>query len=630
MMPVLQDRLRLAASHVDALVHPDAARQAAARASHGAFIRGHLACGALALVLLPLLLAFNGITTPAAALSLGWLTAHLPLAMYVSRTGELARGQIASAVLFALSFGTLAALTGGAASPVLPLLVLAPVEAALTGRRRAVVLVAALTLALALALALGPSLAGLTLTDVPAEIGGFLPVSLAVAAVAVLYAGLLALRLGAALDRREAALLQREAWASTGARLAGEAMLRHGPGGRVEEVGEAAARLLALGSAAAAERELTGDGLFARIHVGDRPAYLKALSDTAAEGRPQHLRLRLRRGASRPGEAGRAAHAVVDMTFHPEPGGEAGLVSVLRDVTAEAALAAERDAALAEAEKAREAHSRFLAIVGHELRTPLNAILGFSDLLQSEAPNAAADDPLRVRDFAGTIHQSGSHLLHLVNDMLNMARIESGHFEIAAERFDLRTCLDTCRRMMEPEASRLGLRLSADLPLSLGEVQADPRACRQIALNLLSNALKFTPQGGRVVLFARHEPQGFVFGVRDTGIGIAPQDQERITEPFVQASSGLARLHDGAGLGLAVVKGLTSLSGGRMTLDSREGEGTCVSIALPAVPPAPQASRGTVEEAAGGVTGRATVTDRLAAARGEAGRGIGHDLKRSA
>lgn len=615
MMPVLQDRLRLAASHVDDLVHPDAAHETAARANHGAFIRGHLACGALALALLPLMLAFNGITTLAVALILGWLTAHLPLAMYVSRTGELARGQIASALLFAASFGVLAALTGGLSSPVLPLLVLAPVEAALAGRRRGIVVVAAVTLAMAV----GPALAGLTLPGAAAPIGGFLPVPLLAATLAVLHAGLLALRVTAANRRRESDLVRREARASLAARLAGEAVLRHGPGGRVEEAGEAAARILGLGHPAAAARELAGDGLFARVHVGDRPAYLKALSDAASEGAVQSLRLRLRRGGAQPGEAGRPGYITAELTVHPSPEGDAGTFSVLRDVTAETTLAAERDRALAEAEKARDAHSRFLATVSHELRTPLNAILGFSDILRGDMPNVAAADPQRVRDYAGTIHQSGSHLLQLVNDMLNMARIETGHYDLVAERFDLRTCLDGCRRMMEPEAARLGLRLTADLPLSLGEVSADPRACRQIALNLLSNALKFTPEGGRVVLFARSEPQGFVFGVRDSGIGIAPADHERVTEPFVQASSGLARLHDGAGLGLAVVKGLTTLSGGRMTLDSREGEGTCVSVALPSLP------------AETGIAGpRPTLSQRLAAPRGEAVRSTGHDIKRSA
>ena len=561
----------------------------------------------------PLMLAFNGITTLAVALILGWLTAHLPLAMYVSRTGELARGQIASALLFAVSFGVLAALTGGLSSPVLPLLVLAPVEAALAGRRRGIVLVVAVTLAMAV----GPALAGWTLAAAAAPIGGFLPVPLLAATLAVLHAGLLALRVTATNRRRESDLVLREARAGLAARLAGEAVLRHGPSGRVEEAGEAAARILGLGHPSAAARELTGDGLFARVHVGDRPAYLKALSDAASEGAVQSLRLRLRRGENQPGEAGRPGYITAELTVHPAPGGDAGTFSVLRDVTTETTLATERDRALAEAEKARDAHSRFLATVSHELRTPLNAILGFSDILRGDMPNAA--DPQRVRDYAGTIHQSGSHLLQLVNDMLNMARIETGHYDLVAERFDLRTCLDGCRRMMEPEAARLGLRLSADLPLSLGEVSADPRACRQIALNLLSNALKFTPEGGRVVLFARSEPQGFVFGVRDSGIGIAPVDHERVTEPFVQASSGLARLHDGAGLGLAVVKGLTTLSGGRMTLDSREGEGTCVSVALPSLP----AETGTAGP-------RPTLSQRLAAPRGEAVRSTGHDIKRSA
>jgi cell cycle sensor histidine kinase DivJ len=136
--------------------------------------------------------------------------------------------------------------------------------------------------------------------------------------------------------------------------------------------------------------------------------------------------------------------------------------------------------------------------------------------------------------------------------------------------------------MMAAEAEQAGLRLSSDIPLDLGEFTADPRACRQIALNLLANSVKFTPAGGRIVLFARKEASGLVFGVRDTGVGISAADLDRVTKPFVQASDGTARSHDGAGLGLSVVKGLADLHGGRMSLESRVGAGTCVTVYLPA------------------------------------------------
>jgi cell cycle sensor histidine kinase DivJ len=256
------------------------------------------------------------------------------------------------------------------------------------------------------------------------------------------------------------------------------------------------------------------------------------------------------------------------------------VVSVIRDIDTRREMEADRDAAREAADAAQEARSRFLATVSHELRTPLNAILGFSDLMR-KLPQAAADTR-KVQDYAGLIHQSGSHLLQLVNDMLNMARIEAGQFRITVEPVDMRKCLDGCRRMMAAEAEQAGLRLSSDIPLDLGEFTADPRACRQIALNLLANSVKFTPAGGRIVLFARKEASGLVFGVRDTGVGISAADLDRVTKPFVQASDGTARSHDGAGLGLSVVKGLADLHGGRMSLESRVGAGTCVTVYLPA------------------------------------------------
>ncbi|WP_428700311.1 ATP-binding protein [Stappia sp.] len=580
MIPGLQDRLRLAASHVDALVHPGAARDEVARARHGAFIRGHLACGALALALLPMLLAFNGVTTLALALVLGWLTAHLPLAMYVSRSGNLARGHLASAVLFAVFFAGLAGLTGGLESPVLPFLVLAPLEAALAGSRRAVVAMVGLSTAL---------LAGLWMfahgVPTTGAIGGVLPVTVVAIVLALLHAALLAVRLTTDTRLQAGRLAEASRRADLLGGMIGEAVLRHAPGGQVEAVTPSAAALFGLAPNTGA-RELSGDGLFARVHVGDRPAYLKALSDAAQDDTPHRIEIRVRKGASQPGEAGQAAHAWMELNCRA--GADGQVVSVLRDVDGEKRLASERDLARTEAAAAQDARSRFLATVSHELRTPLNAILGFSDLLRGQPsgeggtmPTVFAADPARTAEYAGLIHQSGSHLLQIVNDMLNMARIEAGQFEIRAESFDVRACLDGCRRMMEPEAAKLGLRLASDLPLALGTFSADERACRQIALNLLSNALKFTPEGGRVVLFARAEASGLVFGVRDTGIGIAPEDQDRVVLPFVQASSGLSRLHDGAGLGLSVVKGLAELHGGRMMLESRVGEGTCISIALP-------------------------------------------------
>uniref|UniRef100_UPI003BA9BB3C sensor histidine kinase n=1 Tax=Stappia sp. TaxID=1870903 RepID=UPI003BA9BB3C len=556
---------------LESLVHPQVAGDAGARRLHRRFILRHLALGGLALALLPLTLAFNGATTPAVTLAFAWLTAHLPVAMYVSRTGALERAQTVSATLFALFIAGLAVMTGGLASPALPFLALVPLEAVLSRSRRALIAL------LGISVALVAGLAGLTLTgSLPADVG-FADTGLTLHAIALVaalvYATLLAARVLEAFSEDRGRVEAAEARTSLVARLGGEAVAVLRAGGRVESLSpEALPGLEGVGAA-----DLVGDGLFERLHVGDRPAYLKAVSDALAGARCERLDLRLRTGGTRPGEAGRAAYAWACLAVAPHPARADMLVATLAGIDARKAQETARAEAESTAAEALAARSRFLATVNHELRTPLNAILGFSDLMRGLPERSL--DARRVGDYATLIHQSGRHLLTLVDDMLDMARLEGGAMSIAPEAFDLRTCLESCRRMMEPEAARLGVTLTADLPLGIGEISADPRACRQIALNLMSNALKFTPSGGRAVVFARKEGSGVVFGVHDTGIGIADCDRERILLPFVRLPVDPPR--EGAGIGLSVVKGLAELHGGRVEIESWPGEGACVSVRLP-------------------------------------------------
>ncbi|WP_349360053.1 PAS domain-containing sensor histidine kinase [Stappia sp.] len=582
MMSVFADLLRHLNASVDALVHSSVAQDAAQFRRQRAFIVGHLAGGALALAALPMVLALHGPAPLPLALVFAWATSQIPLAMMVSRSGELARAQTIAAVLSATFFAGLAALSGGPASPVLPLLLLAPLEAAFTSSRRAVAGVLVWCLALGAGLWL-PSLLGVGAPAPTAQVAGWLSVETLALALGLALATLLALRL---VTELRAAQRQTDTARARQARLAahgGQAVAEHGEGGRIVTLTPNARTVTGLSPEA-----LIGEGFFARLHVADRPLFLKALSDTAADGVARDIALRLRTGDTRPGEAGIAGYRTLGLSILREGGqhdGKAGaVVSVLRDLEPVRALEAERDAALARAAAAEEARSRFLATVSHELRTPLNAILGFSDLLRqtgAQAPDATPE-LAKTREYAELMHASGAHLLQVVNDMLDMARIEADQVRLVAEPFDARACLDGCRRMMVPEADRAGVRLSTDIPQDLGLFVGDSRACRQIVLNLVANAVKFTPEGGRIVLFARRENGGLAFGVRDTGIGMSAEDVARVTEPFVQASTGLARSHEGIGLGLAVVKGLAELHGGRLTLDSRPNEGTCASVFLPA------------------------------------------------
>ena len=241
----------------------------------------------------------------------------------------------------------------------------------------------------------------------------------------------------------------------------------------------------------------------------------------------------------------------------------------------------ESDAARLRAEQASLAKSQFLANMSHELRTPLNAILGFSEMISS---GVAAAKPERNAEYATLVHESGHHLLALINDILDLAKIESGKLELRESDLDLKSVLCDCVRLMEQKAQAGGIALRSEFAQTLPVLLADDRALRQVVLNLLSNALKFTPPGGEVVAFAYQElDTSITFGVRDSGIGIAEDDQARVFENFGQGRHDVTTSEKGTGLGLAIVKGLIAGHGGQVTLVSRPGEGTCVTAWLPPV-----------------------------------------------
>ena len=243
----------------------------------------------------------------------------------------------------------------------------------------------------------------------------------------------------------------------------------------------------------------------------------------------------------------------------------------------------ERIAAL----EASRAKSEFLANMSHELRTPLNAILGFSEMLSSSAFAS------RREEYARVIHSSGKHLLGLVNDLLDLSRIEANKLELHDEAIDVEELLRTCIEVIRPRAAEEMLKLDCRVAPGLPEAVCDRRALMQILLNLLSNAVKFTQSGKLVEAFARLEPDGWLaFGVRDEGTGIAEDEQARMFERFGQGRHDVSGAAKGAGLGLPIVKGLAEALGGRVTMQSCLGEGTCVTVWLP-----PQRLRGRLSAA---------------------------------
>jgi cell cycle sensor histidine kinase DivJ len=324
--------------------------------------------------------------------------------------------------------------------------------------------------------------------------------------------------------------------------------------------------------------ELMGQGLFDRVHVTDRPAYLSALAD-AAHGSEQSVEFRVKRPHA--GSEAGVEFVWVEMRCRPldpaQDGGEGEVIAVIRDISDRK----HHEEALAAAQNGSDhaAKTRFLATMSHELRTPLNAIIGFSELLANEETMRL--DAVKRREYARLIHDSGVHLLAVVNGILDMSKMETGDFEITPEPFAPGKVVSNCCDILALRACDAGVELVMRTPDNLPDIVADKRAFKQIMLNLLSNAIKFTDRGGRVIITSRLQGERLVVQVEDNGVGISAADLPRVGSPFFQARSSYDRRHDGTGLGLSIVKGLVALHGGDMQVRSELGKGTAISIHLP-------------------------------------------------
>ena len=224
--------------------------------------------------------------------------------------------------------------------------------------------------------------------------------------------------------------------------------------------------------------------------------------------------------------------------------------------------------------------SEFLANMSHELRTPLNAIIGFSEVLTEQIFGELNE---RQEEYLNDILTSGRHLLSLINDILDLSKVEAGRMELDLEEFSLREALENGLTMVKERAGRHGIQLVLELDPELDVIEADERKVKQVVFNLLSNAVKFTPEGGRIEVSARLAEAGraVVVAVRDSGIGIAPEDQERIFEEFRQAGQASVKAHEGTGLGLALTRKFVELHGGRIWVESEVGVGSTFSFTLP-------------------------------------------------
>jgi two-component system, cell cycle sensor histidine kinase DivJ len=566
---------------LDALLHPSARYDVLTRARHRAFMAPRLLGSLAAFAAFPVYLAMRGAPTALEVAALAWLIAPILLSWFLSRTGRYEGAHVLSSLALAGFVMTVAMTTGGIESFAAVWLVVVPLEAALSASRRVVAFASALAVACtALLIALG-HFGMLPASDASAALRGtFMAFGVA---SATLYA--VGLAFGAeSLARMSVSLLYlEEDRYRLLARNMSDVISRHRRNGAVQFISPAAETMLGTQVA-----RLLGHGLFDRVHVADRPAYLTALSDAARGGEARSVEFRLRRDMPR-GERGQNSQVVfiwVEMRCRPleqaseiAAAAEAEVVAVMRDVTDRKIQEQALELARTAAEQADASKTRFLATMSHELRTPLNAIIGFSEMIVQE--DVLMVDAARRKEYAQLINDSGQHLLAVVNGILDMSKMETGNFEISPEPFTPRAALLNCCNLLALKARESGIDLVSRAPEDLPVMNGDPRAFKQIVLNLVSNAIKFTERGGTVTVSAGVDGARLVLRVTDTGVGIAVDDLKRIGDPFFQAGKTYQRRHEGTGLGLSIVKSLVALHSGEISVQSKIGEGTTVTVALP-------------------------------------------------
>ncbi|WP_461323465.1 PAS domain-containing sensor histidine kinase [Bradyrhizobium diazoefficiens] len=575
---------------LDALLHPSARYDALTRARHRAFMAPRLLGSLAAFAAFPIYLAMRGAPSAVEVAAFAWLIAPIMLSWFLSRTGRYEGAHVLSSLALAGLIMAVAITTGGIESFAAVWLIVVPLEAALSASRRVAAFASLLALSCAGILIFVGQLGWLPL-DAPGAAERSLLMAFGVASATLYAAGL---AFGAeSLARTGVALLSREEERyRLLARNMSDVISRHRRNGAVQFISPAAEAMLGMPVA-----QLHGHGLFDRVHVADRPAYLTALSD-AARGNVRSVEFRLRREPTG-SERGQVDFIWVEMRCRPldqdlgrqdidrDVARETEVVAVMRDITDRKLSEQALDQARSAAEAADAAKTRFLATMSHELRTPLNAIIGFSDMIAQE--QALMLGAAQRKEYAQLINDSGQHLLSVVNGILDMSKMESGNFEIASEPFAPRASLMHCSNLLALKARENGIDLITDAPQDLPVMTGDPRAFKQIVLNLVANAIKFTERGGQVSVSAAVSGSHLTLRISDTGVGIAPDDLKRIGAPFFQAGKTYQRRHEGTGLGLSIVKSLVALHLGDLTVQSRLGEGTAVTVKLPLVYTSPQA-----------------------------------------
>lgn len=579
-------------SAFESLLHPSARKSREAQEQQSIFMAMHLAVGLIAFAALPVYLLAMEVASLSLALLPVWMLAPLLPVAYLSFTGNLDNAFLLTAALTASFITWIASMTGGLTSPHLIWLGVIPLEMALSGNRTLIGRAIGIC-AIAIIVLSGMQISGAALLlSLSAGQSGLIS-GLSVL-LAILYGGLLAMRIEHLHRGRMKTVRSEEQRYRTIVDTVSDLITCHDLKGDVTFL-TAGSRTLLNDEA----RHLLGNGLFQHIHIPDRPAYLQALSDCMqlpiGENGPVIAEVQLKVGSDldhvpQEGKHGHIELRWVEMKCAPErndAGDIVGAVVATRDISKRKLHEMEVEQARNEALAANEAKTRFLANVTHELRTPLNTIIGFSEILLH--PELSQDDPERNREYAELIHNSGHHLLQLVNALLDMSRLESGNFEVCAQHFDSKDLIRSCCKMMKAEADKHHVVLFNQLDETIEDVNLDPRACRQILLNLMSNAVKFSHEGGKVAVSlgwakdsrGKRNQSRIAVSVKDDGIGIASKDIDKLGKPFMQAENTLDRRFEGTGIGLSIVKGLTELQHGEMQIVSQQDVGTTVTVILP-------------------------------------------------
>ncbi len=548
------------ASGCERLVHSRVA-EPEARFCHARFIGLMLAapflCAGSAVTLVTAGLGASAtLATIFGIFGLCWLAA-----LGVSASGRAGATAAAVLAVSAVAMGTLVASAGGLASPAALLLAALPIEAFWVSRSKNWALAAMAAAMFACAMQFLPVDIALVADTQPQPWHWLLPLA---------WIATLAPRLAGAGGKGDAGAQAAPDLNVEG--LAGAVMLRLNRQGEVLDAGERTAGVLGLASDL-----MLGNSLFERILVADRIAYLNALADMREGAASARTELRIRVPKADGHSSGNYRAFLIEMVRADDAGNT--FLALLRDNSELAGLREDLASAQEAAASADVTKGRFLAAVSHELRTPLNAIIGFSDMLLHEMFGPFHDP--RQKEYVELVRDSGQHLLEVVTSILDVSRIEAGAYRTHPEPFRFVEAAQMCRSMMQIQADAKKIRLELRVSADTGEVNADRRAIQQILINLASNAIKFTPEGGEVALGAQRVGSRLHFWVSDTGIGIAEADLENIGQPFVQVQNDYTRSFEGAGLGLSLVKGLVSLHDGTMSIDSVPGEGTTVSVSIP-------------------------------------------------